>query len=76
MLNKAAEFFEEFGEELGVTVKLPRPNKETKESIARTNRILGTYFLLSGVIFKKRTMTILGIGCLTNAVFLKKDAQK
>lgn len=73
MLNKTAEFFEEFGEDLGVTVKLPRPNKETRKSIARTNGILGTYFLLSGVIFKKKALTVLGIGCIANAVLLKAD---
>ncbi len=56
MINKSADFFEAFGERLGVSVKLPRPDRKTKESIARTNKILGSYFLLSGVVFKKKVL--------------------
>lgn len=76
MLNKTVDFFEEFGEHLGVTVKLPRPNQETRNSIARTNGVLGACFLLSGVIFKKKAFAILGMGCLANAAFLKSDQSK
>ena len=45
MINKTADFFEAFGEGVGVSVKLPRPDRKTRESIACTNRILGSYFL-------------------------------
>lgn len=73
MINKSADFFETFGERLGVSVKLPRPDRKTKESIARTNKILGSYFLLSGVVFKKKSFVVLGIGCLANAAILSTD---
>lgn len=48
MINKSADFFEAFGERLGVSVKLPRPDRKTKESIARTNKILGSYSYYQG----------------------------
>lgn len=73
MINKTADFFEAFGEGVGVSVKLPRPVRKTRKSIACTNRILGSCFLLSGVIFKKRSFVVLGIGCLANAVILNAD---
>ena len=31
MINKSADFFEAFGEGLGVSVKLPRPDRKTRD---------------------------------------------
>ncbi|MGH1845274.1 hypothetical protein ABE869_00530 [Enterococcus gilvus] len=73
MITKAADFFEAIGEELGVSVKLPRPDQETRNATARMNKIAGTSLILSGVLFKKKTLTILGVGCVANAFLLKKS---
>lgn len=74
MINKIANYFEDFARQLGLSIKIPRPGKTMKTISILTNGIVGIGFILSGMVFKKLPLVLLGIIGIAGAALPAFDA--
>ena len=73
MINKSAEYFESIAEQLGVSIKIPRPSKTMKNVSALTNGLIGIGFITSGILYRKLSLTMFGSLGIVGAILLVLD---
>ncbi|GCF94159.1 hypothetical protein NRIC_20500 [Enterococcus florum] len=73
MMNETANYFEKLAKQMGLTIQLPRPSKEMKNTSALTNGLVGVGLITSGVVFRKTSLTVLGVVSIAGAVMLAID---
>lgn len=76
MIDKTADFFEELGEDIGVSIKIPRPSKEVLKVSALTNSVLGAGLVFSGALCGKKSLMVLGAISMASAALMVTDGLK
>lgn len=70
MIEETAKIFESLANDLGLSIRIPRPSKSTKRFSAISNGVVGSGLLASGIIYKKPSLTVLGTISLTSSIIL------
>lgn len=73
MLNKFSDFIERISRNMGILIKLPRPNKTAKAISMITNSLVGISLLASGIVFRKYFFLLIGLLGISGAIFLAYD---
>lgn len=73
MMNETANYFENIAKQLGLSIKIPRPNKTMKNLSALINGLGGISCIMLGVTLKKHSLTLLGTLTIVGAVLLSWD---
>ncbi|MBO1307403.1 hypothetical protein JZO70_14595 [Enterococcus sp. 669A] len=73
MINQTAAYFENLADDLGLSIKIPRPTPATRRACSVTNSFVGLSLIGTGALFKKPSLIVLGTLGLAGAVLLSQD---
>lgn len=73
MLNETASYFENVANNLGLSIKIPRPSKKMKTVSIATNGVVGIGFIVLGIGLKKTPITLVGILGIAGAAILSLE---
>lgn len=73
MVNKTANYFENVANNLGLSIKIPRPSKKMKIVSIATNGLVGIGFISLGIGFRKVPMALIGILGIAGATLLSLE---
>ena len=73
MMDKTTSFFERFAKNIGLTIKIPRPNKTLRKASIITNGIVGTGLVVAGIAVPRKSLIALGSLVLACAAMLALD---
>lgn len=73
MLNKAASYFENVANNLGLSIKIPRLSKKMKAASITINGIAGISFIALGVRLRKVPLALIGVLGIAGAIILSLD---
>lgn len=61
MVNETATYFENVANNLGLSIKIPRPSKKLKTASIATNGLVGIGFIVLGIGLRKVPIALIGI---------------
>ena len=67
MIDKTATFFEKFANDLGLSIKIPRPGKGTRNISIITNSTVGIGLIVTGAVVSSKALIVLGTVGLAGA---------
>ncbi|BBM17033.1 MULTISPECIES: hypothetical protein [Enterococcus] len=70
MFDSSAKYFEKMAEDMGVSIKIPRPSKRSLQASAKSNTVVGVGLIAGGVLLSSKAMFTLGIIGLAGATAL------
>lgn len=70
MVNKTASYFENVANNLGLSIKIPRPSKKMKTVSIATNGLVGIGFIALGIGLRKVPIAFIGILGISGAALL------
>lgn len=73
MVNKTASYFEKVANSLGLSIKIPRPDKSMKATSIAINGLVGIGFISLGVGLRKVPLTLIGVLGIAGAALLSLD---
>lgn len=73
MINKFSDYIEGISKNMGILIKIPRPNKTAKTISMITNSLVGISLLTLGVVFRKYSFISLGLLGISGAIFAAYD---
>lgn len=73
MVNQTATYFENMAKGLGLSIKIPRPNRTTRSVCSATNGLIGIALIGTGAMLKKPSLIVLGALGIAGATLLSLD---
>lgn len=73
MINKFSDYIEGISKNIGILIKIPRPNKTAKTISMITNGLVGISLFTLGVVFRKYSLISLGLLGISGAIFIAYD---
>lgn len=70
MVNETASYFENVATSLGLSIKIPRPDKRMKTVSIATNGLVGIGFIALGIGLRKVPIVLIGILGIAGAALL------
>ncbi|MDT2522047.1 MULTISPECIES: hypothetical protein [Enterococcus] len=70
MFDSSAKYFEKMAEDMGVSIKIPRPSKKSLQASVKSNTVVGVGLMAGGVLLSSKAMFALGIVGLAGATAL------
>ena len=76
MIKELNQACEKLNHTLGVSVKLPNPEKKTLKAAAVCNLIVGAGLAAAGISFSSKFCTVLGGVSVISSVVLRKESRR
>lgn len=73
MVNEIASYFENVANNLGLSIKIPRPSKKMKTVSIATNGLVGIGFIALGIGLRKAPIALIGILGIAGAILLSLE---
>lgn len=73
MINQTASYFENMAGKLGLTIRIPRPNRAARAVCSAANGLIGLTILGTGAVLKKLSFIVLGALGIVGAALLSFD---
>lgn len=70
MFDHSAKYFEKVSEDMGVSIKIPRPSKKSIQASVKSNTVAGVGLVAGGVLLSSKAMVTLGILSIAGATAL------
>lgn len=76
MINKAADFFEDFAKGMGLSVKIPRFGRNSKIVSIITNGLAGSLLITIGLVYRKVWLVLPGMIGIAGVIILVADSRE